>query len=630
MRALAEVGRGRGVILVHENEKDIYGDTPALPRHHRVGGLRRTCGWPGTRPTSSRSECARSPRDTPRCAPPRVVQIKDACWPTGRCGRGRRRATAARRDHSRAARGRLRRLLLARAAPRDVHALGASRARAVHPVPGGLHRPLAHEGSSTHEHHRRPMTTRTARVPLVGAGVIGKHHGQVISSSWPTRSSWSRSSTSTRPRPEAGRRTRRPALRSLTDALAAEDIDVIVVCTPTGGTATWPSRRWRPASTSSSRSRLRTGGEDRSRSSRRNEGRDAGGGHLAAPFRPGHRGPAGRDRARASWAGSPPAWPPSTGGAAAYYDSGDWRGTWELDGGGALMNQGVHTVDLLVAAMGRPVEVFAYTGAVAHERIEIEDVARRREVRERRPRRHPRDDRRVPRPERARPRARRPRLGRHRQRPAVLRHRRRGGWRRRPRQPPRPVPRRRRPLGGAGSDPGQLLRRAPAPVPQHPRCTGGTREARVDLDTNRRSIAVITGAYESARTGSRWSCRERPAHRREPDPLLGQGRKSREVFDQAFRDFSDIGYTAVKADIPEGMSATEYLEWIGGYGLAPALSLLARRSTRRSTQRRSLESVNGSPTTRRRSAWTVRWCRRWRCRLGWRAQRWVQTSTRTD
>ncbi len=25
-----------------------------------------------------------------------------------------------------------------------------------------------------------------------------------------------------------------------------------------------------------------------------------------------------------------------------YYDSGDWRGTWELDGGGALMNQGVH------------------------------------------------------------------------------------------------------------------------------------------------------------------------------------------------------------------------------------------------------------------------------------------------
>jgi UDP-N-acetyl-2-amino-2-deoxyglucuronate dehydrogenase len=58
-----------------------------------------------------------------------------------------------------------------------------------------------------------------------------------------------------------------------------------------------------------------------------------------------------------------------------YYDSGEWRGTWDLDGGGALMNQGVHTVDLLVAMLGRPVEVFAYTGTLAHQRIEVEDVA---------------------------------------------------------------------------------------------------------------------------------------------------------------------------------------------------------------------------------------------------------------
>ena len=39
------------------------------------------------------------------------------------------------------------------------------------------------------------------------------------------------------------------------------------------------------------------------------------------------------------------------------------------------MNQGVHTVDLLVAALGQPVEVFAYAGTLAHERIETEDVA---------------------------------------------------------------------------------------------------------------------------------------------------------------------------------------------------------------------------------------------------------------
>jgi UDP-N-acetyl-2-amino-2-deoxyglucuronate dehydrogenase len=58
----------------------------------------------------------------------------------------------------------------------------------------------------------------------------------------------------------------------------------------------------------------------------------------------------------------------------AYYDSGAWRGTWELDGGGALMNQGVHTVDLLVWFLGRPVEVAAHTACLAHERIEVEDV----------------------------------------------------------------------------------------------------------------------------------------------------------------------------------------------------------------------------------------------------------------
>jgi UDP-N-acetyl-2-amino-2-deoxyglucuronate dehydrogenase len=58
-----------------------------------------------------------------------------------------------------------------------------------------------------------------------------------------------------------------------------------------------------------------------------------------------------------------------------YYDSGQWRGTWDLDGGGAVMNQGVHTVDLLVWFLGKPVEVFAQTALLAHDRVEIEDIA---------------------------------------------------------------------------------------------------------------------------------------------------------------------------------------------------------------------------------------------------------------
>jgi UDP-N-acetyl-2-amino-2-deoxyglucuronate dehydrogenase len=58
-----------------------------------------------------------------------------------------------------------------------------------------------------------------------------------------------------------------------------------------------------------------------------------------------------------------------------YYASGGWRGTWELDGGGALMNQGVHTVDLLLHFLGTPIEVFGYTGMLAHTGVEVEDVA---------------------------------------------------------------------------------------------------------------------------------------------------------------------------------------------------------------------------------------------------------------
>ena len=57
-----------------------------------------------------------------------------------------------------------------------------------------------------------------------------------------------------------------------------------------------------------------------------------------------------------------------------YYDSGDWRGTWALDGGGAAMNQGVHTVDLLRWCLGRPVDVFAHTALLAHDGVEVEDT----------------------------------------------------------------------------------------------------------------------------------------------------------------------------------------------------------------------------------------------------------------
>jgi predicted dehydrogenase len=59
-----------------------------------------------------------------------------------------------------------------------------------------------------------------------------------------------------------------------------------------------------------------------------------------------------------------------------YYDSGEWRGTWELDGGGCLMNQAVHYVDLIQWLVGSPVKsIRAYTGLLAHKRIAVEDTA---------------------------------------------------------------------------------------------------------------------------------------------------------------------------------------------------------------------------------------------------------------
>ena len=59
----------------------------------------------------------------------------------------------------------------------------------------------------------------------------------------------------------------------------------------------------------------------------------------------------------------------------AYYDEGGWKGTQALDGGGALMNQAIHVVDLL-QYMGGPVKrVQAASAKLAHPQIEVEDTA---------------------------------------------------------------------------------------------------------------------------------------------------------------------------------------------------------------------------------------------------------------
>jgi predicted dehydrogenase len=58
-----------------------------------------------------------------------------------------------------------------------------------------------------------------------------------------------------------------------------------------------------------------------------------------------------------------------------YYDKGGWKGTRALDGGGALMNQTIHAIDLLQWMMGPVAQIAAFTTTLAHERIEVEDTA---------------------------------------------------------------------------------------------------------------------------------------------------------------------------------------------------------------------------------------------------------------
>lgn len=58
----------------------------------------------------------------------------------------------------------------------------------------------------------------------------------------------------------------------------------------------------------------------------------------------------------------------------AYYQQNAWRGTWDFDGGGALMNQGIHAVDVLQWYMGEVESVQAMTGNFRHQQIEVEDT----------------------------------------------------------------------------------------------------------------------------------------------------------------------------------------------------------------------------------------------------------------
>lgn len=56
----------------------------------------------------------------------------------------------------------------------------------------------------------------------------------------------------------------------------------------------------------------------------------------------------------------------------AYYEG--WRGTWALDGGGSLANQGIHQIDLMQWIMGPVTRVCGHYAVMAHENCQTEDL----------------------------------------------------------------------------------------------------------------------------------------------------------------------------------------------------------------------------------------------------------------
>jgi predicted dehydrogenase len=331
------------------------------------------------------------------------------------------------------------------------------------------------------------------KVALVGAGVIGALHGKVVTD-LAGRLELVAVADADLERAErlAAEHGGRP-FASLGAALAATEVDIVVVCTPTGqhGEATIEALEAGRHVIVEKPAEITVARTDEIIEAQRKAGTlvtvvsqhrfDAATEDVLAAIARGELGRLTSGIASIDW------W--RTQG---YYDSGEWRGTWELDGGGALMNQGVHTVDLLIAALGRPVEVFAYTGTLAHERIEVEDVAvgvvrfesgalgvlhattaaypglsARLQVHGDRGSAVIDNDR------------------------LVYFHTVAAGA-----VPPQEVP-----PPTAGSNPGQLSDAHRLQYLNFLGALDGTEELRVSLETNRQSIAVITGVYESARTG---------------------------------------------------------------------------------------------------------------------------------
>jgi UDP-N-acetyl-2-amino-2-deoxyglucuronate dehydrogenase len=213
------------------------------------------------------------------------------------------------------------------------------------------------------------------RFAVIGAGVIGATHARLIAT-LPERAELVAVVDADRARAEAvTAEFGGDPLADLESAVARDDVDAVSICLPSG------------AHSEAAVTALRAGkhvivekpidvtlaATDRLIAAERETGRTV----AVISQRRFQRAPAfvhtevqnGRLGRITSGIAESTFWRPQS-----YYDSGGWRGTRAMDGGGALMNQGIHAVDLLIWMLGEPLEVQAYSGRLAHERIDVEDT----------------------------------------------------------------------------------------------------------------------------------------------------------------------------------------------------------------------------------------------------------------
>ena len=224
-------------------------------------------------------------------------------------------------------------------------------------------------------HPTDPFGGSSLRFAIVGCGVIGQVHARAISRTAGAALTVTVDLDETVARELAEQYGASPA-SALRDALLRDDVDAVAVCTPSGNHADLAIQALaagkhvvieKPVDVSieaALRLKDAMAASDRTVTVISQHRFDRSALVVRDAIQRQHFGAITSGLASVAW------WRSQS-----YYDSGDWRGTVSMDGGGALMNQAIHTIDLLVWMMGQPVEVTAYGGLLAHQGIEVEDTA---------------------------------------------------------------------------------------------------------------------------------------------------------------------------------------------------------------------------------------------------------------